>query len=97
MIKTTIETILDFTFNTAIDSVQTSKKIFVDTFVKHEALAKSLNEFVDTQTEYTKKAVDATVNAGKNVYTTVTDSTFYTDSLKTVQETVSQFTSKKSK
>lgn len=83
--------------NTAIDTIQTSKKMFVDTFVKHEALAKSFNEFVDTQTDYTKKAFDASVEAGTKVYNTITDKSFYTDTLKAVQETATQFVSKKSK
>ena len=74
--------------NTAIDTIQTSKKMFVDTFVKHEALAKSLNEFVDTQTDYTKKAFDASVETGSEVYKTLTDKSFYTDAMKTVQESV---------
>ena len=84
--------------NTAIDTIQTSKKMFVDTFVKHEALAKSLNEFVDTQTDYTKQAFDASVKAGTNVYNTITDKSFYADTIKTVQEAVkSLHTQKKGK
>lgn len=50
-------------FNTftdaAIDAVQTSKKQFVNTFVQHEGIAKTLNSFVDAQTSYTKSAVTA--------------------------------------
>ena len=89
MIKTLI--------NSAVDTIQTSKKMFVDTFVKHEELAKSLNEFVDTQTDYTKQAIDASVKAGTNVYNTLTDKEFYTETFKAAQEAVSQFTGKKSK
>lgn len=44
--------------HTMISMVQNSKKHFVDTFVKHEGLKYALNQFVDAQTEYTKKAVD---------------------------------------
>ena len=83
--------------NTAVDAIQTSKKMFVDTFVKHEGLAKTLNEFVDTQTDYTKQAIDASVKAGTNVYNTITDKAFYTEALKTAQDAVTQFTGKKSK
>jgi hypothetical protein len=79
-----IKTMLD----TAIDAVQTSKKIFVDTFVKHEGLATSLNTFVDAQTEYTKKAVETTINAGNDLYKTVTDKSFYRDLSKSAQESV---------
>ena len=74
--------------NNTVDAIQTSKKIFVDTFVKHEGLAKSLNEFVDAQTDYTKQAIDASVKAGNEVYKTVSDRTFYTDTMKTMQESV---------
>lgn len=71
-----------------VDAIQTTKKIFVDTFVKHEGLAKSLNEFVDAQTDYTKQAIDVSVKTGTNVYNTVTDKSFYVDTAKSIQETV---------
>ena len=79
MIETTLHTMVDF--------IQTSKKIFVDTVIKHEGLAKSLNEFVDAQTDYTKQAFDVSYKTGADVYKTVTDKSFYTDALKAVQET----------
>ena len=47
-----------FTFDTVIDTVQTGKKQFVKTFVNNDKIADALNEFIDAQTEYTKKAVD---------------------------------------
>ena len=72
--------------NNTVDAIQTSKKIFVDTFVKHEGLVKSLNEFVDAQTDYTKQAIDASMKAGNEVYKTVSDRTFYTDTAKAMQE-----------
>lgn len=72
--------------NNTVDAIQTSKKIFVDTFVKHEGLAKSLNEFVDAQTNYTKQAIDASIKAGNEVYNTVSDRAFYTDTTKSMQE-----------
>ena len=71
--------------NNTVDAIQTSKKIFVDTFVKHEGLAKSFNEFVDAQTDYTKQAIDASMKAGNEVYKTVSDRTFYTDTMKAMQ------------
>ena len=49
-----------FALDTTIDAVQTAKKTFVNTaFANHEVVAKALNEFVDAQTDYTKKAVKA--------------------------------------
>jgi len=67
----------------AIDAVQTSKKQFVETFVQHKDIARVLNQFVDAQTQYTKSAVDAGVQAAtgpglifntKQFYDEVTDS-----------------------
>ena len=75
-------------FDTAIDAVQTSKKIFVDTLVKHEGLASSLNKFVDTQTAYTKKAVENALDTGNDIYKVVTNKDFYTNLIKTAQESV---------
>ena len=46
-----------FTFDTAIDTVQTGKKQFVKTFVNNEKIADALNEFIDAQTAYTKQAM----------------------------------------
>lgn len=49
-----------FTLDTAIDTIQTSKKTFVNTvFAQNEKVASALNQFVDAQTEYTKAAVKA--------------------------------------
>ena len=42
-----------------IDSVQKAKKDFVKMFVTHEPIAKAMNDFIDTQTDYTKVAVKA--------------------------------------
>lgn len=83
MIKTLI--------HSAVDTIQSSKKMFVDTFVKHEGLAKSLNEFVDAQTDYTKQAFDVSIKTGTNVYNTVTDKSFYIDTMKSVQESAQSF------
>jgi hypothetical protein len=73
--------------NNTVDAIQTSKKIFVDTFVKHEGLAETMTEFVDAQTEYTKKAIDVGFTTASNMHKTVTDKSFYTDTIKSVQET----------
>lgn len=74
--------------NNAVDSIQVSKKIFVDTVVKHEGLAKVMNEFVDAQTEYTKKAVEVGFKTSTDMYKVFSDKSFYADSVKTFQETV---------
>ena len=49
--------------HTFIDAVQTGKKQVVTHAVKHERLATILNEFIDSQTKYTKSAVDAGFDA----------------------------------
>jgi hypothetical protein len=53
-----------FTYDTTIDAVQTGKKQFVKTFVTDEKIADALNQFIDQQTEYTKKAAKAGLDAG---------------------------------
>jgi hypothetical protein len=50
-------------FDTVIDQVQNGKKQFVKTFVTDGKIAATLNEFVDSQTEYTKRAFRATFDA----------------------------------
>ena len=72
--------------NNTADAIQVSKKMFVDTFVKHEGLAKTMHEFIDAQTEYTKKAIDVGFTTGTNMYKTLSDKSFYADTVKTVQE-----------
>jgi len=46
-----------FALDSTIDTIQTSKKMFVTTFVTNKTIADAMNDFVDAQTEYTKKAV----------------------------------------
>jgi cell division septum initiation protein DivIVA len=48
-----------------IDTVQNSKKQFVETFVKQEQIRDSLNEFIDAQTEYTKSVWETMTKIGK--------------------------------
>jgi len=56
-----------FTADTLIDTVQNSKKQFVKTFVSNEHIAESMNHFIDTQAEYTKKAMKATTDAATEI------------------------------
>ena len=48
-----------FIIDSTIDTIQTTKKTFVNTFVLNKDVATALNDFVDAQSEYTKKAVKA--------------------------------------
>lgn len=45
-----------FTVDETIDTVQGVKKQFVKTFVQNETAATAINEFIDAQADYTKKA-----------------------------------------
>lgn len=56
-----------FTSEAVIDAVQNGKKQFVKTFVSNEHIAESMNQFIDTQAEYTKKAVKATTDAATEI------------------------------
>jgi len=44
-----------FAVNTFIDTVQGSKKYFVNTFITDKEIQKPLNAFVDTQTAFVKQ------------------------------------------
>ena len=45
-----------FTADAIIDTVQTGKKTFVNTFVTHEATKDAMIKFIDAQADYTKRA-----------------------------------------
>ena len=57
-----------FTLDATIDAVQTGKKQFVKTFVQNETAATAMNEFIDAQAAYTKKAA----KVGMDTFTTLT-------------------------
>ena len=48
-----------FLIDSTIDTIQTTKKTFVNTFVLNKDVAAALNDFVDAQSEYTKKSLKA--------------------------------------
>jgi len=56
-----------FTSEAIIDTIQNGKKQFVKTFVSNEHIAESMNHFIDTQAEYTKKAMKATTDAATEI------------------------------
>lgn len=72
--------------HTFIDSVQSTKKQFVQTFVPQTQLASILNSFVDAQTKYTKAAFDASSEAGTSLHKLVTSKEFQNDVMHMVQE-----------
>ena len=60
-----------FTPDNVIDTIQTTKKQYITTYVTNKVVADALNQFVDTQTEYTKSIV----KAGTDAFTTLTQET----------------------
>ena len=60
-----------FTVDQSVDTIQNGKKQFVKTFVQNEAAATAMNEFIDAQAEYTKKAA----KVGMDTFTTLATET----------------------
>lgn len=58
-----------FTADAFIDTVQTSKKTWVNVFVTNTAMKDAMINFIDNQSEYTKKAIKATTDAASTVIT----------------------------
>lgn len=56
-----------FTADAIIDSVQTGKKTWVNTFVTNETMKDAMVKFIDNQSDYTKKAIKATTDAATTV------------------------------
>ena len=51
-----------FTADAFIDTVQTGKKTWVNTFVTNELVKDAMISFIDNQADYTKKAIKATIS-----------------------------------
>jgi hypothetical protein len=56
-----------FTADAFIDTVQTGKKTWVNTFVTNDTMKDAMIKFIDNQAEYTKKAFKATTDAATTV------------------------------
>jgi len=56
-----------FTADAIIDTVQTGKKTFVNTFVQNEIAKDAMTKFIDAQADYTKKAA----KVGMDTFTTL--------------------------
>ena len=56
-----------FTADAFIDTVQTGKKTWVNTFVTNELVKDAMIKFIDNQADYTKKAV----RVGMDTFTTL--------------------------
>ena len=51
-----------FTADAIIDTVQTGKKTFVNTFVTNETAKESMIKFIDAQADYTKRAAKVSMD-----------------------------------
>jgi hypothetical protein len=56
-----------FTYDAVIDTVQTGKKTWVNTFITNETAKDAMIKFIDAQADYTKKAFKATTDAATTV------------------------------
>lgn len=56
-----------FAYETFIDTVQSSKKMFVNTFILEEKIRNPLNAFVDAQTAFTKQIFKSFTEVSKFV------------------------------
>ena len=50
-----------------------------------------MHDFVDAQSEYTKKAIEVGFTTASNMHKTVTDKSFYTETAKTLQDSAKAF------
>lgn len=63
MYNTILKETIMFVIDTTIDAIQTGQKTIVKTFVQNESIAESMINFIDFQSDYTKKAAKATTDA----------------------------------
>lgn len=52
-----------FTYDAIIDTVQTGKKTMVNTLVTNQTIKDAMNQFIDAQADYTKKAFKSGLDA----------------------------------
>ncbi len=62
-----------FAYNSFIDSFQSGKKMFVNMYITDEEVKKSLNAFVDTQTVFTKQAIQTMDDVASHVVKDIKD------------------------
>ena len=65
-----------------IDMVQSTKKSLVDSLVPNQDIKKLLNEYVDTQTDYTKKAVSSFMDINVAIYSVMTNKEYFNNTMK---------------
>ena len=75
----------------AVDTVQSTKKQIVSTFVQNEKIKEAFNSFIDAQANYTKDAITAGSVAVTKVTETFTDRTPYVEATKKVSDFFAPF------
>lgn len=65
-----------------IDAIQSGKKNFVNTFISNNDVKAILTEYIDSQTDYTKKLVSNTLDTGVAIYSIMTNKEFFNNSMK---------------
>ena len=68
MYNTILKETIMFVIDTTIDAIQTGQKTIVKTFVQNESIAESMINFIDFQSDYTKKAA----KVGTDTFATLT-------------------------
>ena len=71
-----IDTTVDTVKTSALamtDAIQKSKKQIIGTFVTNDSYAKTMNDFVDAQTDYTSKAIVAGFDSAKDFLNITSD------------------------
>lgn len=75
-----------------VDAVQSIKKQFVSTFVQNEQISTALNQFIDSQAQYTKDAITENIVVSTKIAEVFTDRTPYIEAAKKVSDLVTPFT-----
>jgi len=83
--------------NSTIDMVTLAKKSFVDFYIPQESLKEPLNKFIDTQTQYTKDAVNTFTKVGSDIGALFFSKSFYTESVDIFQSNLNTVLGKKGK
>lgn len=65
--------------HSAVDTIQNSKKQFVNFYVKHKSINSTLNQFIDAQTKYTKAAIDTGIATTVSLTSILSSANFYNE------------------
>ena len=83
--------------NSTIDMVTLTKKSFIELTIPQESLKKPLTNFIDTQTQYTKDAIETFTNIGFDIGALFFNKSFYTESVDIFQSNLNTVLGKRRK